>query len=206
MNNGNDGLDIISALMRQEPLLVFALQSEAAGEFDQYKPLIVGIGKVNAAYHLTRYLQQNRPALILNLGSAGSHTFARGEVVCCTQFIQRDMDVRGLGFRLYETPLSGEEPVLQYGLSVPGLPQGICGTGDSFEMDHKTDDYNVIDMEAYPLALIARKEGIPFLCLKYISDGADGNAAEDWQVLVHHAAVAFKKIIGSWRENAGMPA
>ncbi|WP_341836583.1 hypothetical protein WJU16_01615 [Chitinophaga pollutisoli] len=206
MINGNKGLDHISALLQQEPLLVFALQSEAAGEFDACNPLIVGIGKVNAAYHLAKHLQQHRPSLIVNLGSAGSHTFSRGEVVCCTQFIQRDMDVRGLGFRLYETPLSGEEPVLQYGLSLPGLPQGICGTGDSFEMDHKTDDYNVIDMEAYPLALIARKEGIPFLCLKYISDGADGNAAEDWQVQVHHAAVAFKKIIGGWLEKSGIPA
>ncbi len=160
MNDGN-GLDNIKGLIQQEPLLVFALESEAAGEFDQYHPLIVGIGKVNAAYHLTKYLQSHRPSLIVNLGSAGSHTIARGEVVCCTRFIQRDMDVRGLGFQLYETPLSGEAPVLEYGLTVPGLPQGICGTGDSFEMDHKTDDYNVIDMEAYPLALIARKEGIP---------------------------------------------
>ncbi len=202
MNTGNTGAEHISGLMGDSPLLVFALDSEAAGEFDQYHPLIVGIGKVNAAYHLARYLQSNRPRLIVNLGSAGSHSFPRGEVVCCTQFIQRDMDVRGLGFRLYETPLSGQEPVLEYGLSVPGLPQGICGTGDSFEMDHKTDDYNVIDMEAYPLAMIAQKEGIPFLCLKYISDGADGNAAEDWQVQVHHAAVAFKKIIGGWLEKA----
>lgn len=202
MNNGNTGTAHISGLMGDSPLLVFALDSEAAGEFDQYHPLIVGIGKVNAAYHLAKYLQSNRPGLIVNLGSAGSHSFPRGQVVCCTQFIQRDMDVRGLGFRLYETPLSGQEPVLEYGISVPGLPQGICGTGDSFEMDHKTDDYNVIDMEAYPLAMIAQKEGIPFLCLKYISDGADGNAAEDWQVQVHHAAVAFKKIIGGWLENA----
>lgn len=206
MSKGMEGRDDITALMRQEPLLVFALDSEAAGEFDTFSPLVVGIGKVNAAYHLTRYLQSNRPSLIVNLGSAGSHTFARGEVVCCTQFIQRDMDVRGLGFRLYETPLSGQEPILEYGLSVPGLPHGICGTGDSFEMDHKTDDYNVIDMEAYPLALIARQEGIPFLCLKYISDGADGNAAGDWQVQVHNAAVAFKKIIGEWLANAGIPA
>lgn len=205
MNEGY-GLDDITALMGRQPLLVFALESEAAGEFDQYKPLIMGIGKVNAAYHLTKYLQSHRPALIVNLGSAGSHTFPRGEVVCCTRFIQRDMDVRGLGFRLYETPLSGREPILEYGLSVPGLPQGICGTGDSFEMDHKTDDYNVIDMEAYPLALIAQQEGIPFLCLKYISDGADGNAADDWNVQVHNAAVAFKKIIGGWLASAGVPA
>jgi adenosylhomocysteine nucleosidase len=43
------------------------------------------------------------------------------------------------------------------------------------------------------------KEQIPFLCLKYISDGADGMAAEDWNVQVHNAAVAFKRILFSFK-------
>ena len=140
--------------------------------------------KVSAAYALTKSIAQHKPAMIINLGSAGSNTFSKGTIVCCTQFIQRDMDVRGLGFQLYETPLSGIDPVLQYGLQMVGLPQGICGTGDSFEMNHDVTAYTVVDMEAYPLALIAQKENIPFLCLKYISDGADGSAADDWNELV----------------------
>ena len=176
-------------------LFVFALESEEAGEFEGCNKLISGIGKVNAAYTLTKQLHTQRPDLIINLGSAGSNVFKRGEVVCCTRFIQRDMDVRGLGFAMYETPLSGIPPVLEYGLEMDGLQQGICGTGDSFQMDHSSADYNIIDMEAYPLALTAMKEQIPFLCLKYISDGADGSAAEDWMVQVHLTARAFKKIL-----------
>jgi adenosylhomocysteine nucleosidase len=62
-------------------------------------------------------------------------------------------------------------------------------------MNHFCNDYNVIDMEAYALALIAMKENIPFLCLKYISDGADGLAADDWSIHVHKAAKAFKEIL-----------
>ncbi|MEP6594919.1 MAG: hypothetical protein ABJA71_03185 [Ginsengibacter sp.] len=65
---------------------------------------------------------------------------------------------------------------------LPGLSQGICGSGDTFEMNRFCNDYKVIDMEAYALALISLKENIPFLCLKYISDGADGLAADDWSV------------------------
>lgn len=99
------------------------------------------------------------------------------------------------GFELYETPLSGIPTVLQYGQLMDGLSEGICGTGDSFEMAHSATVYNVVDMEAYALALVAQKENIPFLCLKYISDGADGNAADDWSVQVHNAALAFKKIL-----------
>lgn len=182
-------------LISPKTLFVFALASEAAEEFDDVNKVVTGIGKVNAAYELTRAIHTNRPDLIVNLGSAGSTVFKHGGIVCCTSFIQRDMDVRGLGFELYETPLSGINPVLKYGIKIKGLPEAVCGTGDSFEMSHSVNAYTVIDMEAYPLALIAMKEQIPFLCLKYISDGADGTAAEDWAVQVHNAAVAFKRIM-----------
>ncbi|MFT3949523.1 MAG: hypothetical protein QM763_21350 [Agriterribacter sp.] len=64
-------------------------------------------------------------------------------------------------------------------------------------MAHSTDDYAVIDMEAYSLAYIAMKKNIPFLFLKYISDGADGMAADDWTIQVHNAAAAFKKILAA---------
>lgn len=192
----NEEINIVS-LLNSNPLFVFALPSEAANEFENHSVLITGIGKVNAAFHLTKHISQNKPSIIVNLGSAGSKRFARGEVVCCTSFIQRDMDVRGLGFQLYETPLSGQEPLLRYGIRLEGLREAICGTGDSFEMAHANDDYDVVDMEAYPLAFIAMKEQIPFLCLKYISDGADGMAADDWTVQVHNAAAAFKKVLAT---------
>lgn len=190
-------LSVRHQLPLNDALFVFALESEAAEEFTDCNTLITGIGKVSAAYALTKYIAQHKPAMIINLGSAGSNTFSKGEIVCCTKFIQRDMDVRGLGFQLYETPLSGIDPLLQYGLQIDGLPQGICGTGDSFEMNHAVTDYTVVEMEAYPLALIAQKENIPFLCLKYISDGADGSAADDWNELVHKAAVAFRELLFS---------
>ncbi|MBO9636513.1 MAG: hypothetical protein J7578_25655, partial [Chitinophagaceae bacterium] len=163
----------------EDTLFVFALESEAADDFNHVNRLITGVGKVNAAYELGKEIWRKRPALIINLGSAGSNHFKRGEVVCCTGFVQRDMDVRGLGFELYQTPFFDLPPVLSHGLKYPGLLEGICGTGDSFEMNHSTTAYHLVDMEAYPIAMIAKKENIPFCCLKYISDGADGGAADD---------------------------
>ena len=182
-------------LSDKNTLFVFALGSEAAEAFEHVNKLICGIGKVSATYELTRAIHIHKPSLIVNLGSAGSNVFSNGEVVCCTQFIQRDMDVCVMGYEKYETPLSGIAPLLNYGIEIEGLPHGICGTGDNFEVSHSCSDYNVIDMEAYSLALVAMKEQIPFLCLKYISDGADGTAAESWNVQVHKAAEAFKKIL-----------
>lgn len=178
-----------------EVLFSFALESEAAELFHGYNTLITGIGKVNAAYELAKAIQTKKPSLIVNLGSAGSNYFKKGDVVCCTKFVQRDMDVRPLGYAQYETPLSGLPPVLEYGLAMNGLPASVCGTGDNFEMGHSSAIYNVVDMEAYALSMIAMKENIPFLCLKYISDGADDNAAEDWTIQVHKAALAYWNIL-----------
>jgi adenosylhomocysteine nucleosidase len=187
----------LQAHLAANPLYVFALESEAAQEFTHVNHAFVGIGKVNATYNLVKHLTIQKPSIIVNLGTAGSSKHLGGEVVCCTRFVQRDMDVTALGFEKYQTPFATQPTVLEYGFSVAGLPEETCGTGDSFEMAHATGAYDVIDMEAFALAWVAKQEGIPFLCLKYISDGANDEAATDWQVAVHLAAVALRKALES---------
>ena len=85
-------------------LLVFALESEAGKEFESFNKLFVGVGKIKATYHLVKAIQKSKPDLIINLGTAGSTVFDRGTIVNCNRFIQRDMDVRALGFKKFETP------------------------------------------------------------------------------------------------------
>lgn len=174
-------------------LLVFALESEAGKEFESFNKLFVGVGKIKATYHLVKAIQKSKPDLIINLGTAGSTVFDRGTIVNCNRFIQRDMDVRALGFKKFETPFSDEPILLKYGIKTNHLPNGICGSGDQFEMEHINPEYNVIDMEAFALAKVAEQEKIDFLCLKYISDGADGNAADDWTQEVKKASKALKR-------------
>lgn len=187
-------MENIKALM-QNPLYVFALQSEAKLHFEDVAPLFVGVGKLNAMYNLMKRIIVERPSIIINLGSAGSTTHKKGEVICCTGFVQRDMDVTALGFEKYKTPFSLHPPVLYYGIKVEGFNEGICGSGDSFVTSHDCNDYDVIDMEAFPIAWIATQEEIPFLCLKYISDGADGTAASDWPETVKLASGALKQAL-----------
>lgn len=181
----------------KKPLFVFALESEAGIEFHNEEKLFIGVGKINAAYNLMKALQQTQPDIVINLGTAGSTTFKRGEVVNCTQFIQRDMEVMALGFKKFETPFENAPIILTHGLKVPNIPQGICGSGDQFEMEHKNDEYNVIDMEAYALAKVCQLENIDFLCLKYISDGADGNAVNDWNTEVKLASKKLREVFNN---------
>ncbi|MDD3370585.1 MAG: nucleosidase, partial [Alphaproteobacteria bacterium] len=163
-------------------LLVFALRSEAQGLFDDCHVVYTGVGKVNAAYKLMLGLLAWKekhgayPKLVLNVGSAGSSLFSRGTIVNCTQFIQRDMDVTVFGNALFTTPNEDLSPVFSAGIRCEPFPQGVCGSGDSFVMDDKMRGWKVVDMEAYALAKVCAGQGVPFCCLKFISDGANAGA------------------------------
>ncbi len=170
-------------------LIVMALQQECRGMFDNENIIYTGLGKVNATYQLTKAIVSHKPKLVINLGSAGSQVFKAGTLVNCVSFIQRDMNVEPLGFEKWQTPFEEDnQPILKYGQRIEHLSEGICGTGDSFDTSNTTEIYNVVDMEAYALAKVCKLEQIPFVCIKYISDGADGTAANDWQTKLDDAS------------------
>lgn len=175
-----------------KPLLVFAMKEESQDVFDGYDLLHCGIGKVNASYGLTRRLRESRPGIVLNMGTAGSRRHKGGAIVNCVSFIQRDMDVTALGFSKWQTPFSADPVRIDYGRAVNGFIQGVCGTGDNFDASDAAAEFDAVDMEAFALALICQRENVPFLCLKYISDGADGEAHKDWNAALHHAAECLK--------------
>ncbi len=178
-----------------KPLLVFAMKEESQEVFDGYDLLHCGIGKVNASYALTRRLKESRPGIVINMGTAGSRKHKGGSIINCTSFIQRDMDVTALGFPKWQTPFSSDPVKIDYGCAVEGFIRGVCGTGDNFDASEAGGDFDAVDMEAYPLALICQRENMPFLCLKYISDGADGEAHRDWNAALHFAAERLKSAL-----------
>lgn len=177
-----------------------ALQNEGQGQLETlgFDVLYCGVGKVNATYHLMRILskpdQQQYP-YILNMGTAGSHTFNSGTLVAADRFIQRDMDVTGLGFKHGETPFEEGPCVISFSKRFAHLPHGLCGSGDSFLQGPSPIPADIIDMEAYALAKVCSLEHIPFACVKYITDGANGQAANDWQTNLKNAALAFSQLL-----------
>ncbi len=182
-------------------LVVFALREESTGVFEAagIPVLYCGVGKVNAAMALARelarytLLRQAMP-LVLNFGSAGSRRHAAGTLVACHEFVQRDMDVSGLGFALGVTPYDEAPSRLRFDPVFKHLPPAVCGSGDSFAITDGAVDCAVLDMEAYALAKVCWLEKAPFACAKYVSDGADHAAAEDWRQNVHKAADEFLRL------------
>ena len=58
---------------------------------------------------LTDY-NYDKPKLVINYGT-GSRKIKKKTLVDCTKFIQRDMDVTGLGFMRGETPFEDNPPI-----------------------------------------------------------------------------------------------
>jgi adenosylhomocysteine nucleosidase len=182
-------------------IVVIALRVESAGVFEAagVPVLYCGVGKVNAAIALTkelsRYARQGEEMpLVVNFGSAGSRCFAPGTLVACQEFVQRDMDVSGLGFALGVTPYDEAPTSLLFDPVFTHLPAAVCGSGDSFATADIEVDCAVIDMEAYALAKVCWHENARFACVKYVTDGADHTAADDWQRNVHVAAEEFLQL------------
>jgi len=188
----------------RDTLFVIALKQEAMGLLEPLgvDVLYTGIGKVNATYALTRELTRRKyegrePARVVNLGTAGSRCFRTGDLIACHRFVQRDMDVTPLGFAHGETPYETIPPVLETSVLFADLASGLCGSGDSFVTGELTMACEVLDMEAYALAKVCRAENMPFAAVKYITDGADADAAEHWPERLRHAAEAFVEFTGS---------
>ena len=186
------------ALSKKKTLIVCALEVETQGELDNYDVLYTGVGKVNAAIRLQQRFGKYGSHIpydkVINYGTAGSRKIKKKTLVDCTKFVQRDMDVTGLGFLRGETPFEKEPPLMLESKSDfnPIGRNATCGTGDCFVEDKSQYYGEVVDMEAYALAKVCYNYDIPFISFKYITDGADEQAHEDWEANLADGIQEFK--------------
>ena len=187
-------------LNKDDILIVCALEIETQGQLEDYDILYTGVGKVNATFKLTKRLSGEvvsgfAPKLVINYGTAGSRKIKKKTLVDCTKFVQRDMDVTGLGFMRGETPFEDEPPLmLDFGITEYNniRRRATCGSGDSFVEDRTQYYGEVVDMEAYALAKVCYLRDIPFVSFKYISD--DGNP-DDWKNFMAEGSKKFKEVL-----------
>ena len=181
-------------------LIVCALEVETQKQLNDYDVLYTGVGKVNATFELTRkfgkYGSHIPYDLVINYGTAGSRKIKKKTLVDCTKFIQRDMDVTGLGFLKGQTPFEKNVPMILDFDHIEFNPIGrkaTCGTGDNFAEDKSQYYGEVVDMEAYGLAKVCYLYDVPFISFKYITDGADEQAHEDWEANLADGIEVFKE-------------
>lgn len=194
-------IDTAMSIDFPDPLLVMALPLESQDVLERagLTVLYTGVGKVNAAHALTRrlaaYVHAGVPLpQVINFGTAGSKRHPTGTTLECNAFIQRDMDVTGLGVPLGVTPFEDIPARLDFPAVFAQLPAGVCGSGDSFVMSEAAMECDVVDMEGYALAKVCWLERAPFTSVKFVTDGADQAAAGDWQSNLQHAAHRFLEL------------
>ena len=183
-------------------VLISALRDETQDLFDDIFPVVYsGVGKVNAALTAAKVIEQYNPSLIINFGTAGSHAVDPHTLVDCNKFIQRDMHVKELGFDFAVTPFEDSVPtVLEFSSS--GGMNMTCGTGDNFVASSGELNCDVVDMEAYAIAKACHLAGVDFVSYKYITDGADDDAAAQWQENCKKGAEKFLELLGELTMSA----
>ena len=147
---------------------------------------LIGVGKINAAYHTLKAIIEFKPRLLINFGTAGALSDGLDDLVEVGHVVQRDIDLRPMGFSLGTTPY---DP-LSDGLVLAGT--GVtCGSGDDFVDSPPELTCDIVDMELYAIAKVAAREGVALRAFKYISDRADDSAPADWKEGLTKAADCF---------------
>ena len=169
-------------------LCVMAAEAEYGSALRaRIKPLICGVGPVEAAVETTAALAQlargRLPDVVISLGSAGSQTLEHGRVYWVDEVGYRDMDATVLGFAPGVTPFLDQPASLTLASGPAGQPYARLATGASVVSGEGYDaiDADMVDMETYAVVRAAAKFDVPVLGLRGISDGkADLTGLSDW--------------------------
>ena len=168
-----------------------------------------GWGKVSASRAITRILSgQNKVDLIIFTGVAGAanQTLSQWDVVIANEVIQHDMDARPIFDKFVLPPL--KKAKLQSNkllrdwifssltksakngdlTGFGNIKKGLIATGDSFISDQSVikrlqeelPNLEAIEMEGGAVAQVAEQEGVPWVILRVISDGANSNSEMDF--------------------------
>ena len=166
---------LTGAVSADRPLLVVALDEEAAQLGSALPVLITGVGKVRAATSVARLLATQVPAYVVNIGTAGGLRNGLDGVHEVGTVIQHDFAsaaieaVTGIGF--------GPPLRLGEGLTLATGDQFVAGGPMREALAGQAD---LVDMEGYAVAAACLEAGVTARLVKLVSDDADEHALRSW--------------------------
>lgn len=175
-------------------LYVMAAEAEYGPHLQAlFKPVMTGVGPVEAAVELTKTLAQfvmdgRKPDLVVSLGSAGSATLEQAEVYQATSVGYRDMDATPFGFERGVTPFLGLPAVLPLPVRIPAVKEARLSTGGAVVsgLAYDSIDAEMVEMETYAILRSCMAFDIPLVGLRGISDGkAEVSHIDDWTEYLH---------------------
>ena len=162
----------------QKLLILAALPQEidsSLGKFDKYL-YYTGVGKINAAITTTTLIIENKPDLVINIGTAGSYEKHFSGLVECGVYLDRD------------NTFNTEQIAIDKG-------KALISTGDSFVTTG--GGVGLVDMEAYAIAKACKRFNIQFRCFKYISDYVGENSVTNWQSKIAYGRMQYMRMLAS---------
>lgn len=176
------------------------------------RPVMVGVGPVEAAINTTRALaarQDDLPGLVVSLGSAGSQRLEQCGVYQAISVSYRDMDASALGFPRGITPFLGLPATLPLAPLVPGLAPATLSTGANIVSGTAYDAIaeDMVDMETFAIQRACQAFGVTLLALRGISDGkAELTGMADWTQYLHVIDERLAAAVGLIETHYAAPA
>ncbi|KRA05116.1 5'-methylthioadenosine nucleosidase [Rhizobium sp. Root564] len=159
----------------------------------RFRPLMTGVGPVEAAVSLTAALsdlngQARLPHLVVSLGSAGSRTLEQADVYQAVSVSYRDMDASAFGFERGRTPFLDLPSEVPLPFIIPQIPTARVSTGANVVSGsaYEAIDADLVEMETFAVLRACQRFGVPLIGLRGISDGkADVHHIGDWTEYLH---------------------
>ncbi|MGL5630659.1 MAG: hypothetical protein ACRDCG_02720 [Mycoplasmoidaceae bacterium] len=160
-------------------LFIFAYQDEMP--YSKYNFLLTGIGRVKAAYSLTKILTFRRPDLIINVGVAGSSKkYNIGSVIVANKSFSIESEDSVYQPKPHECILSSfynkkiakifRENKILFKLDAVGSSEKFIHFKNYKKIKNLPD---VIDMELSAFVEVANNFNIPIVSVKVVSDNYD---------------------------------
>lgn len=168
-------------------LVTYAIESERFPlkiKDADIKYLCTGIGKVHAAMMLMKAICEDRPDMVMNIGTSATLNHHIGDIFVCHHFIDRDLEKVNLPEICCEIEFSGKMGIKAVD---EADKKGICNTGDGFVTEIIDFKGDVIDMESFAQATVCKEMKIPFVAVKYVTDIIGKNSKEIWIDKLHDA-------------------
>ena len=169
-------------------LVIYAVEEERIdvpfdGEVFYVK---TGIGKVKAALKAQEAILNIKPDFVLNIGTAGSVAHSVGDIVVCSDFLDRDL-VKINHPEITSKLEINKEDISKFFPKMPVNNDYECGTGDSFVLQPQDLTSDVCDMEAFAIASVCEYHKVPFAAVKYVSDKVGENNLKIWEETLANA-------------------
>ena len=179
--------NVLEELKGQNVVLFVADEDEISQADVPFPVVYTGMGKMRMFSALVKWYETRADGgspVILNIGSAGSAKYPIGTILNCTHFVN-----------------GGSELIFDQ-IDVPGDGCSVF-SGDyfmstqTFSPEHVkalSTQYDLFDMEAYAAAQFCKMHGIPFYCLKAVSDNLDGSL-KDWRSILSEIRSHFTSLL-----------